>query len=111
MLFGSTPLIEVLSWIVVVTLGAKLAATIVLLAAGKDTRNRAGWGAALWWLTKVTPLIAVPCAIAVAWLLNRTDQVWLFIGMLLFVVVAVPLKVRQRRARLAGQASSTPHEV
>ena len=106
--FGfSTPL-DSLSWVVVLTLGLKVLATLILLNVSKDVWDRPGWGAVLWWSTKITPLIAVPCAIGIAWLQGMTDQIWIFVALMLFVVVAVPLKIRQRRARMAGRTAAKP---
>jgi len=108
MTFGSSTLLDLLSWIVVLTLGFKAVATLILLNVSKDVWDRPGWGAALWWSTKITPVIAVPCAIWIAWLQRMTGQVWVFIALMLFVVVAVPIKVRQRRARMADRNSAKP---
>ena len=108
MTFGYSTLVDLLSWIVVFTLGLKAVATLILLTVGKDVRDRSGWGANLWWSTKITPVIAVPCGILIAWLQGMTDQVWIFIALMLFVVIAVPLKIRQRRARLANRTSVIP---
>lgn len=100
MTFGSSTLIDLLSWIVVLTLGFKAIATLVLLNVSKDVWDQPGWGAVFWWSTKITPVIAVPCAIWIAWLQRLTDLVWVFVALMVFVVVAVPIKVRQRRARM-----------
>lgn len=108
MSFGFLTLIDFLSWVVVLTLGSKLVATLVLLSVSKDVWDRPGWGSILWWVTKITPVVAVPCAIWLAWLQGMTNQVWLFIAMMLFVVVAVPLKIRQRRNRMADQTAAKP---
>lgn len=106
--FGSSTLLDLLSWIVVLTLGLKVVATLTLLNVSKDVWDRPGWGAILWWSTKITPVIAVPCVIWIAWLQGMTDQVWIFIALMLFVVVAVPLKIQQRRARIANRTSAKP---
>ena len=108
MTFGSSTLLDFLSWIVVLTLGLKVVATLILLNVSKDVWDRPGWGAILWWSTKITPVIAVPCVIWITWLQGMTDQVWIFIALMLFVVVAVPLKIRQRRARIANRTSARP---
>ena len=108
LLFSPSPLIATLSWIVAIALGAKLVATIILLSVGKGMRDRPGWGAMLWWLTKITPVIAVPCAILIAWLQGLTGPLWLFVVLMLFVLVAVPLKIRGRRTRIARQATHAP---
>lgn len=98
---GFSTLLDLLSWIVVLALGLKALATIVLLCVDKEARYRPGWGAALWWTTKITPLIAVPCAIAIALLQGMTGQAWLFLAVMAFVVIAVPVKIRQRRIHFA----------
>ena len=105
MSFGFSTQIDLLSWFVVLALGLKVIATAILLAVGKENRDRPGWGATLWWITKITPFIAVPCMIWLAWLQGMISQVWLFLGLMLFVIVAVPFKVRQRRTRIADEAS------
>ena len=106
--FGFSTWLDFFSWIVVLTLGLKAVATIILLAVDKDVRDRPGWGAVLWWSTKVTPPIAVPCAIGIALLQGMTDMIWIFAALMLFVVVMVPVKVRQRRARIAEQTAAKP---
>ena len=108
MTFGFSTLLDFLSWAAALTLGLKVVATIVLLSVGKDVRDRPGWGAGLWWVTKITPIIAVPCVIWIAWLQNLTGQIWLFAATMLFVIVAVPLKIRQRRTRIANRAIAKP---
>ena len=37
-----------------------------------------------------------------------TNQVWLFTAMMVFVVVAVPFKIRQRRNRMAVRMAGKP---
>ena len=106
--FGFSTLLDLLSWMVVLTLGLKVVATLILLSVSKDVRDRPGCGAILWWSTKITPVIAVPCYIWIAWLQGMTDQIWIFIALMLFVVVAVPLKIRQRRTRIANRPSAKP---
>jgi hypothetical protein len=103
--FGFSTLIDLLSWIVLVTLGSKVIATIYLLVVNKTVRDTAGWGAILWWITKITPIIAVPCAIWLAVLAGETRMAWVFAGLGLFAIVAVPLKVRQRRRRIDKKTS------
>ena len=99
--FGFSTPVDLLSWIVVVTLGAKLLATIVVVIAGKHVVDRPGWGSILWWVTKLTPIIAIPCAIAVAVMQKQDDAIIAFVAMTLFVIIAVPLKIRQRGRRIA----------
>lgn len=104
--FGFSTLLDLLSWVVAITLGLKVVATLILLNVSKETWDRPGWGALLWWSTKITPVIAVPCVICIAWLQGMTDQIWIFVGLMVFVMVAVPWKIRQRRARIADQATA-----
>lgn len=106
--FGSSTLIDLLSWIVVLTLGFKALATIILLTVKQEVRDQPGWGSVLWWATKIAPIIAVPCGISIAWLQRQTSLVWVFSALMVFVVIAVPMKVRQRRARMAHRTSATP---
>jgi hypothetical protein len=105
MTFGFATLLDLLSRIVAITLGAKVLAALILLNFDKSVWDRAGWGAILWWSTKITPIIAAPCVICIAWLQGMTDQIWIFVGLMVFVMVAVPLKIRQRRARIADRAT------
>ncbi len=100
MTFGFSTLLDLLSWIVTVMLGAKVLATLILLNIDKSIWDRPGWGAILWWSTKITPIIAVPCVICIAWLRGMTDQVWIFVGLMVFVMIAVPWKIRQRKKRI-----------
>lgn len=104
MTFGFSTLLDLLSWIVTVTLGATVLATLILLNFDNSVWDRAGWGGILWWSIKITPIIAVPCVICIAWLQGMTDQVWNFVGLMVFVMVAVPWTIRQRRARIADRA-------
>ena len=88
-------------------MGLKVIATLILLSVNKDVRDQPGWGAVLWWATKITPIIAVPCVIWIAWM-QKLDQLWLFVALMLFVVVAVPLKIRQRRHRIVNRTAARP---
>ena len=106
MTFGFSTLIDALSWVIVLTLGLKVVATLVLLSAANDLRDRTGWGTALWWATKVTPVIAVPCFICLALLHGATTLLWFGFAMMMFVVIAIPLKIRQRGNRIAIQMSA-----
>ncbi|WP_294248385.1 hypothetical protein [uncultured Sphingomonas sp.] len=99
--FGFSAPIDLLSWVVALMLGAKLIATLVLILVGKEVRDRPGWGPVLWWVTKLTPIVAIPCAVAIALLQRQFDAASIFGAMALFVAIAVPLKVRQRQARIA----------
>lgn len=100
-MFGFATLIDVLSWIVVLSLTLKVMATLILLIVNKEMRDQPGWGSTLWWVTKIAPIIAVPCLIWIALLEREAGLVWLFLALGLFVVVAVPLKIRQRQKRVA----------
>lgn len=106
MTFGFSTLIDALSWVVALTLGLKVVATLVLLIANRHLGDRSGWGAALWWATKITPVIAVPCFIWIALLQGTTNLVWVGLAMMLFVVIAVPLKICQRRIRIDKKMSA-----
>lgn len=106
MTFGYSTTLYFLSWVVVLTLGAKVFATLILLFFDKNVWDRSGWGSILWWTTKITPVIAVPCMIGIAWLEKMTDQIWIFVALMFFVIIAVPLKIRQRQARIADRASA-----
>ena len=108
MTFGFSTLIDALSWVIALTLGLKVVATLVLLRTSSDFRDRSGWGAALWWATKITPVIAAPCFTWIALLQGIANLIWVGIAMMLFVVIAVPLKICQRRNRIAGQMSAKP---
>lgn len=107
MTFGFATLIDVLSWIVVLSLTFKVMATLIVLIVNKEMRDQPGWGSTLWWATKITPIIAVPCLIWIALLERDTGLVWLFLALGLFVIVAVPLKIRQRQRRIAKRMSAT----
>jgi len=79
-------------------------ATIVLLARDKQTWFHARWSVGLWWITKVTPILAVLCMIAIALLQNKIGDAWVYSGLMAFVVIAIPIVVWQRyyRAALSG---------
>ena len=106
MSFGDATLTDLLSWIAVIALGIKVIATGILLIARPDRRDSRGWGATLWWSTKIAPVVAVPCVIWIAWRQGTRDQPWIFTAAMLFVVVAVPMKVRQRGRRIAARATA-----
>ena len=88
-------------------LGVKLAATVILLSADNDFRDRPGLGTALWWTTKITPLIAAPVFTWIAIMQGATSLALVGLAMMLFAIVAVPLKIRQRRGRIAGKMSAS----
>lgn len=108
MTFGFSTLLDLLSWTVAIALGLKVVATFILLSVRKEIWDRPGWGALLWWSTKITPVIAVPCVIGITTLQGMTDEVWIFVGLMAFVMVVVPWKIRQRRARIADRAAAKP---
>jgi len=87
--FGFSTLIDFLSWTAALALALKIVATLILLRVDKAVWDRPGWGAGLWWATKITPVIAVPCIIWLALLQGLTNLVWIYSAMMLFVVVAV----------------------
>lgn len=96
MTFGFHTINDALSWAIVVLLGLKVAATIILLARDKRTWFQARWSAVLWWSTKVAPVLAVPCMIAIALLQNKASDAWAYGGLMLFVLIAVPIVVWRR---------------
>jgi len=113
MTFGFSTLIDVLTWIAALSLGLKLVATVVLLSVRKDVRYRPGWGAGLWWATKITPVIAVPCVIWIALLQGWATIAWVYGALMLFVAIAVPIKIRRRRHHLmvtAEQVAAKPFD-
>lgn len=105
MTFGFTTLTDFLSWIVVFAFTLKVLSTLFILIINKEMRDQPGWGPALWWVTKITPVVAVPCLIWIALLQGEASSAWLFFGLGLFVFVAVSLKVRERRTRIAKRIS------
>lgn len=104
MTFGLSSTIDALSWAIVVLLGLKVAATIVLLSRDKHTSFQARWSAGLWWSTKVTPILAVPCMIAIALLQRRAGDAWAYGGLMVFVLIAVPIVVWRRFYRAPSRA-------
>ena len=102
--FGFDTLIDLLSWAAVIALAVKILATLFVLTVDKDMRDRPGWGSGLWWATKVTPIVAVPGVIWIAVLQHETGTAWLYGAAGLFVMVAVPLKIQQRRRRIAKRS-------
>ncbi|MEO5707073.1 MAG: hypothetical protein ABIT10_00600 [Alteraurantiacibacter sp.] len=101
--FGFTTLVDLLSWSISLALGAKVLATLILLSVDRRRFDRPGWGSVLWWITKLTPLPAVACFWGIARLQNDTMLMNLALGLALFVIVAVPLKVIQRNRRISRQ--------
>lgn len=91
-----------LIWVVILAMGIKALATLILLCANKSVRFRPGWGSTLWWATKITPILAAPCALEIARRQHNDAMVALFAAMTLFVIIVVPLKIRQRRRLLSA---------
>jgi len=84
-------------WVVAIALLVlKLVATIILLLRPRATRLATTQGRWLWWATKITPVIAVPCLIVAALIEQDRTGLWVWSLMMVFVVVAVPLKIWQR---------------
>jgi hypothetical protein len=100
MSFGFGSIVDLLSWAIAALLALKVAATIILLQ-----RDRQNWfdtrsGAFLWWSSKVVPLLAVPCMIAIALITHRIGDVWAYGALMVFVLLAVPFAIWNRfRAR------------
>lgn len=95
---GFSTLTDLLVWVVILSMGIKLVATLILLCVDKSVRFRPGWGSTLWWATKITPILAAPCAWEIARRQHNDAMMALFAAMTLFVIIAVPLKIRQRRS-------------
>jgi hypothetical protein len=96
MTFGFTSLVDWLSWAIAALLGLKVAATVILLRRDKETWFRTRTGPFLWWSTKVTPLLAVPCMIAIALVTRRPGDAWAYAALMVFVLIAVPLVIWRR---------------
>jgi len=87
-------------WCVAITLlGLKAVATVILLCRPPAARLADRRGLWLWWSTKITPVIAVPCLIAAALIEDDRGGLWVWSVMMVFVSVAVPIKVWQRFGR------------
>jgi hypothetical protein len=104
--FGFATLIDLLSWVIVLSLGLKVAVTLYLLIIDKVLRDTPGWGAALWWATKITPIAAMPCLIWIALLEGEAQMALIFLALGLFVIISLPLKIRQRRRRINERMSA-----
>lgn len=96
MTFGMSSLVDLLSWIIVFLLGLKATATVILLRRDRRTWFERRSGAVLWWSTKVTPLLAVPCMIAIALLEQHMYEVWVYAGLMIFVLITVPIIIWRR---------------
>jgi hypothetical protein len=99
MTFGFASLVDLLSWTIAALLGLKLAATIILLRGDRKTWFDTRTGAFLWWSSKVTPLLAVPCMILIALLTHRIADAWAYGALMVFVLLAVPLAIWNRFGR------------
>ena len=97
---GSSLAVPLLGTAAAILLGAKLVATAILLRRNKQERLRSRSGRWLWWTTKLTPVVAVPCMIAVAVLRHRAADAAIYLGLLLFVLIAVPVMIWRNRAVL-----------
>lgn len=97
MSFGFSTIIDVLSWTAAILLAIKLAATIILLSRGE--RRDQPLVVPLWWSTKIAPVIAVPCLIAIALIEHRTADLWAWSALMVFVAVMVPVMIWKRFAR------------
>jgi hypothetical protein len=96
MSFGFSSLIDLLSWLAVASLALKVAATIILLRRDGRRWFESPLNAALYWSTKITPLVAVPCLIAIAVIEHDRRDVWFFSAAMVYVLIAVPLTVWRR---------------
>jgi hypothetical protein len=94
--FGFASSVDALSWAIVALLGLKVAATLILLGRDRGTWFQTRAGAFLWWSTKVTPLLAVPCMIAIALISRRPGDAWAYAALMVLVVIAVPLAIWKR---------------
>ena len=96
MTFGFETTIDLLSWLVAVLLSLKVVATIVLLMRNEKSWFLSRWSASLWWATKITPLLAVPCLMAIALQQQNTSDLWVYAALMLFAIVAVPSMIWRR---------------
>lgn len=100
--FNFVTLTDLLSWIAMLAVATKVAVTLFVLAVDRDMRDRPGWGSTLWWTTKITPFIAVGALMGIAVIQRDRDLILLYGAAALFVVIAVPWKVHERRKRIAA---------
>ena len=96
MTFGFHTLVDLLSWTAVLLVGIKALSTVILLARAPDQRLTGAYGLPLWWATKITPILAVPCLIAVAMIQNNQGEVWGYSALMMFVVIMVPVMIWKR---------------
>ena len=80
----------------IVLVGIKALATLVLLRRPPAERTADRLGRWLWWSTKITPILAVPCLIAVARIEHDPGGFWGYSLLMVFVLVAVPIMVWRR---------------
>lgn len=96
MTFGAHTLVDLLSWTVAILLSIKVIATIILLRRDRQTWFASRSGPALWWATEIAPILAVPMMIEVALIEHRSADAWVYAGLMVFVLVAVPIVVWRR---------------
>lgn len=96
MRFGFSSLVDLLSWLAVASLALKAGATIVLLRRDSRYWFKSRINTALYWSTKITPLVAVPCLIAIAVVEHDSRNAWFFAAAMVYVLIAVPLTVWRR---------------
>ncbi|MEP9359095.1 hypothetical protein [Sphingomonas sp. KR3-1] len=94
-------IVDLLWTAVILLLGLKLIATMILLPRPRAERLADRQGVWLWWATKITPILAVPCMIAIAWIENDRGGLWVYPLLMVFVLVAVPVMVWRRFGRTA----------
>ncbi|NYT41778.1 hypothetical protein HZY97_13485 [Sphingomonas sp. R-74633] len=91
-----------LLWLaVILLLGLKVIATLILLGRPPEARLATRQGRRLWWATKITPILAVPCLILVAWIEQDRAGLVVYPLLMAFVLVAVPIMVWRRFGRTA----------
>lgn len=83
----------------ILLLGVKAIATLILLPRSPEARLAGRQGRWLWWSTKITPILAVPCLIAIAWIEKDRAGMLVYSLLMVFVLVAVPLVVWRRFGR------------
>ena len=93
MSFGFTTIADALSWAVALALAAKVVATVILLSSRPAPPRAAP---ALWWITKLTPVVAVALLIVLAARAHDREGLIIYTSLAVFVAVAVPWKVRRR---------------
>lgn len=96
-----SPLASLLWGLAIALLALKAGATAILLLRPPATRLVSAEGRLLWWATKLTPVVAVPCLIAAALLEHDRAGFWIWSLMMAFVAVAVPIKIWHHFGRAA----------